>query len=498
MSLRLRLVAALVVLLAVGIAGYGAVTYRAFADRELAGLDTDIRSAIPALARQLDVAAGRHVDVPVPGPDADGTRPDGESPRPEGAPGGVAGIVQPDVPRGTYAELRDPRGEVLVTRTPTGDDRPDLRDVPIPAAGFEIRTAPGADGDGDRWRVVVERRPDETVLVAAAPMGALDRALRGLLLIEVVGGLGLVVLLGGGAWTILRRGLRPLDRIADTAASITAGSLDQRVPTAPGEPTETRQVATAINGMLDDLSRAFAERQATEAKLRRFVADASHELRTPLTSIQGYAELFRIGADSQHVDTPTILRRVEEEAGRMRHLVEDLLTLARLDEPRPLDVGPVDLSIIAADACSDAAALDASREVTLDVPGPVVVTGQDPALRQAATNLLANALRHTPAGTPVEVATATRDGHGTLTVTDHGPGLSAEGAARAFDRFWQADAARTGHGAGLGLSIVQAVAQAHGGHVTAGNAAHGGATFTLAIPLVEPPDDADPGADPDV
>ncbi len=485
MSLRVRLVAALAVLLAVGIVGYGVVTYRAFAAGEQDRLDLDLRAAVPDLSRELDTTAGRYVVIPVPGPPglgSDGAG--GPGGGPDGAPLGNAGLIQGDIPPGTWAQLRDADGEVLSTR-PSDRGTPDLADVDVPD-DFVLLTLPSADDDGERWRTVVERRTDGTVLLAAVPMGQLDETLRELLLIEVVGGVILVLLLAGGAWLVLRAGLRPLDAIAATATSITAGSIDTRVPSDDRDPTETRQVAEAINGMLEDLQGAFAERDATEAKLRRFVADASHELRTPLTSIQGYAELFRLGADSPHVDTPTILRRVEQEATRMRQMVEDLLTLARLDEPRPLATAPVDLTVVAADACSDAVALDPDRPVSLDAPTPVVVEGDESRLRQAVTNLVANALRHTPAGTALEVATAVEGDVGVLRVTDHGPGLPAGAAAQVFDRFWQADAARTGEGAGLGLSIVAAVAEAHGGRAVAGDAPHGGATFTITIPLHAP------------
>ena len=485
MSLRVRLVVALAVLLTAGITGYGLVTYRAFASGELGRLDTGIRASIPDLSRQLDVAADRYVDVPVPGPP---DRDDDRGPFGEGQPFGDAGLVEEEILPGTWAQLRDADGTVLATRASEAGGSPDLSDVATPES-FVILTLPGAEDGDRRWRTVVELRTDDTVLAVGVPTDDLNRTLRGLLLIMAVGGTVLVAVLAGGAWLILRRGLRPLDRIAATATSITAGSIDTRVPVTPDEPAETRQVATAINGMLDDLQAAFAERAATESKLRRFVADASHELRTPLTSIQGYAELFRIGADSPHVDTPTILRRVEQEAGRMRQMVEDLLTLARLDEPRPVSTAPVDLAVIAADACSDAVALDPDRPVSLDAPAPVVVAADEAALRRAVTNLVANALRHTPAGTAIEVATGVGEGQGSLRVTDHGPGLPDGAAQHVFDRFWQADWARTGEGAGLGLSIVQAVAESHGGTATAVNAPHGGASFTITIPLHQEPSD---------
>jgi two-component system OmpR family sensor kinase len=255
--------------------------------------------------------------------------------------------------------------------------------------------------------------------------------------------------------------------------------------------SEVGQLGLALNTMLDEIESAFAERDATEQRLRQFLADASHELRTPLTSIQGFAELFRIGAANQeHVDLPTILRRIEEESARMKVLVEDLLLLARLDETRPIQRQPVDLAVLAADACSDAVAAAPDRRVTLDAPEPVVVLGDEAHLRQAIANLVANALRHTPAGTPIEVSARLRDGMGTVTVRDHGSGLDAEALAHVFDRFWQADKARSGSGAGLGLTIVAGIAAEHGGKAVAANAGSGngsrGAVFELLLPLGSP------------
>jgi two-component system OmpR family sensor kinase len=235
--------------------------------------------------------------------------------------------------------------------------------------------------------------------------------------------------------------------------------------------------------MLEDIEAAFAERDATELRLRQFLADASHELRTPLTSIQGFAELFRVGGDNARVDLPTILRRIEEESARMKILVEDLLLLARLDQTRAAERTPVDLAVLAADACSDAVAIAPERSISLDAPEPVVVAGDQAHLRQAVANLVTNAVRHTPAGTPIEVAARLVDGSAVVSVRDHGPGLDDDQLLHVFDRFWQADKARVGSGAGLGLAIVSSIAAAHGGTATAANADGGGALFAIHLPL---------------
>lgn len=463
MSLRIRMVAALTALFAVGLTVYGVGTYRAFAGAELARLDEDLRMTLPLVARELiapDSPLGRL------GPPDPGWR-DG--------PGRV--VVEP----GTYAELRGTDGQVVdILQVSEAASRPDLTRVQLDA-GDRLVTVGSADGTTGDWRVAVVTLPDGGAIVAAAPMARVENALDRLLLIETVAGLALLALLACGAWLILQSGLRPIERMATTAGSIRAGSLDLRVEGEDND-SEVGQLAQALNGMLDDLEGAFLEREATEAKLRRFLADASHELRTPLTSIQGFAELFRLGPDSEHVDLPTILRRIEDESGRMSRLVDDLLTLARLDETHPVERRPVDLAVLAADACSDAIALEPSRPVQLEAPAPVRVIGDPGHLRQAIGNLVANAVRHTTPGTAVEVSTAVANGRARLSVRDHGTGLDEEALARVFDRFWQADPARAGTGTGLGLSIVEAVVSEHGGTVTAGNALGGGAVFTITIP----------------
>jgi two-component system OmpR family sensor kinase len=243
------------------------------------------------------------------------------------------------------------------------------------------------------------------------------------------------------------------------------------------------QLGLALNTMLGELEAAFNERDATEQRLRQFLADASHELRTPLTSIHGFAELFALGADHPDLDLPVILRRIEQESARMKVLVDDLLLLARLDQPRVPERTTVDLAVLAADACSDARASALDRSISLDAPEPVVIRGDRDHLRQALANLVTNAIRHTPGGTPIELAARFEDQIAVLSVHDHGRGLDATTLTHAFDRFWRADSARVGAGSGLGLAIVDGIAHEHGGTVTAQNAADGGAVFTLRLPL---------------
>ncbi|MDQ6697004.1 MAG: HAMP domain-containing histidine kinase [Actinomycetota bacterium] len=467
MTLRLRLVLALVALVLVGLGLFGFATYSLYSRSQYQRLDDQLRASAPFATRRLEVTAGlsdpgaRVVDN-TPGPDANSGRP------PLGA-------------LASYDQLRDGAGKVIATNTiPSSSAKPRLASQiePGPSRFFETGSVSGSG----RWRVYVSgTREAGGVLLIAAPLDEVANALNRLILIETSGGAALLAILCVGSWLILRRGLRPLERMAGTAGEITAGDLSKRVAPASSS-TEVGRLGGALNTMLDEIQRAFAERDATELRLRQFLSDASHELRTPLTSIQGFAELFRMGGEDK-VDLATILRRIEEESARMKVLVEDLLLLARLDETRPIERAPVDLAVLAADACSDAVAAAPDRHVTLDAPEPVVMLGDQALLRQAVANLVANAVRHTPAGTAMEVTARLDDRTAVLMVRDHGPGLEAEALDHVFDRFWQASKARTGASTGLGLSIVAAVAAEHGGTATATNAPGGGALFRLDLPL---------------
>ena len=259
--------------------------------------------------------------------------------------------------------------------------------------------------------------------------------------------------------------------------------------------TEVGRLTASLNGMLAQIESAFRARAASEARTRRFAADASHELRTPLAAIRGFAELYRQGAVPPD-DVPRTMRRIEDEATRMGALVDDLLMLARLDERRPARTEPVDLAVLAGDAVHDAHGLDPQRQVRLvgldgaSGPVPAVVVGDEGGLRQVVTNLVANAVRHTPTGTPVEVAVGVTNQpeegqRAVLEVRDHGPGLRPEEADRVFERFYRVDSSRrrgTGGGSGLGLSIVAAVTAAHGGVVDVRPTPGGGATFRVTLP----------------
>jgi len=313
---------------------------------------------------------------------------------------------------------------------------------------------------------------------------------RGLVLLLV--GLGVLLLLALIGGVVVRRAFRPLTEVEAVAGAIADGDLSRRVPVHPTS-TEVGRLSASLNAMLAQIEQAFAVREASEERMRRFVSDASHELRTPLATVRGYAELYRQGAVTDPEDVTTAMRRIETEAARMGGLVEDLLTLARVDEQRAEDGdrrGPVDLTVLAADAVQDARALDPGRDVTLTgTQGPVqqaVVHGDEPRLRQVVTNLVANALRHTPPGTPVQLRVGVDDGTGVLVVSDRGPGIAPEHARQVFERFFRSDVSRQrghGGGSGLGLAIVAAIVAAHDGQVGVSQTPGGGATFVLRLPL---------------
>jgi two-component system OmpR family sensor kinase len=459
------LVIALGALLAVGLLAFGIGTYNRYATAEYHRLDDRLINSEQSAEHEL------HNLYPL--DNAGGAGDDRGS-----GPGG------PSVGIGSYAELRKPDGtKVAQFPTDTTASKPD-----VPAAVTVLDhpfTVGSAVGSGE-WRVLAtaDHNPPYSgyTIVVATPLGGVGDSLRGLIVIEAIAGAGLLALLMMGSWLILRRGLRPLEGMALAAASIHEGDMSVRVTPGDGR-GEVGQLGLALNEMLDNLQEAFAARQLSEAKLRQFLADASHELRTPLTSIQGFAEMFRLGVANEHVDKEVIMRRIEEESQRMRALVDDLLLLARLDERRDVEPTTFDLAVLAADACSDAVAADPGRPITLDAPESVIVDGVRDHVRQAIANLVANALTHTPKGTPVEVSAHASGGRAQVTVRDHGPGLTDDALHHAFDRFWRADPSRVGPKAGLGLSIVAAIAESHHGTATAANAPDGGAVFTIELPL---------------
>lgn len=358
-------------------------------------------------------------------------------------------------------------------------------------------TVPGTQ-TSTSWRIVPFLVDGgHSTMVVATPMKQTNSV------IALVGALtttfGLATLLAACAlaWVLVTRAFDPLARVERTAARIAAGDLSQRVQRYDAR-TEIGQLSRSLNVMLTRIEEAFDAQKRSETKMRRFVGDASHELRTPLVSIRGYSELYRHGAIQTPEDMTKAMSRIEAESVRMGQLVEDLLMLARIDERRPAETTAVDILALANDAAADAEATAPDREVSvIGLDGepalPATVCGDESRLRQVLANLTTNAMRYTPAGTPLELAVGTEPGiDGTFTavlkVIDHGPGISEEQAEKVFERFYRADASRTREtgGSGLGLAIVAAIVEQHDGTVRIEQTPGGGATMVLRFPEASP------------
>jgi len=316
-----------------------------------------------------------------------------------------------------------------------------------------------------------------TKLLVAASLAQVDATARHLRLAAIGAGLlVLAVLVAAGFW-VGRLGLRPIAEVTEVADAIAAGSRSRRVEGASGK-TEAAHLARAINIMLD-------QQQATETRLRQFIADASHELRTPISVILGISDLWRQGAlEADHVRNDA-MRRMGQSGRRMGGLVEDLLLLAHLDEGRSFQPGPVALEPLLHDAIHDAAATDPLRSISLEVSGSPVVRGDENGLRQIIANLINNSLRHTPQEAAITIRAFSTGARVTLDVVDSGPGMTQDEANKAFDRFWRADASRTRSGTGLGLAIVAGIVAAHEGTVTLDSGRDRGTTVTVRLPGAE-------------
>jgi len=281
------------------------------------------------------------------------------------------------------------------------------------------------------------------------------------------------VLIAAGFW-VGRLGLRPIAEVTDVADAIAAGDRSRRV-TGARRGTEAGHLAQAFNLMLD-------EQQALEGRLRQFIADASHELRTPVSVILGITDLWRQGQLRSGESRDDAMRRIGQSGRQMGGLVEDLLLLAHLDEGRPLERVPVDLVPLIRGAVLDSSATDPSRDIAVDVPDRVVVEGDEAALRQVIANLITNSLRYTPQNATIAIRASRQQSQAVFEVVDSGPGMRAEDAARAFDRFWRADPSRTRSGTGLGLPIVAGIVAAHGGRVALRSDPQRGTTVRVELP----------------
>ena len=465
MSLRTRM---LVVTAGLFLAGLGAAnfaTYHFLSSFLLDRVDTHLETATRPVAAALASRAGEH-----------------RSFLPDGGYAALVderGRIQREV-RFAYAEdAPRPRVPTERIRSLAKDQQPTLMTVAAVSGPIEYRLIAKPVGDGG-------------TLVVAVPLTEVRVTERRLLMIEgVVSGL-VIIAIGVAAYWLTRRELRPLERMAGKAGAIAAGDLSQRVE--PDDPrTEVGRLGGALNAMLAEIERAFAERVAAEERLRRFVADASHELRTPVTSIRGYAELFRRGAGDRPADLANAMRRIEQEGERMGELVEELLLLARLDEGLVLEREPVDLSAVVDAAVDAVRAAEPGRPVDVDSERGLIVLGAESRLRQVVDNLLANARLHTPAGTPVDVRLAAQGEEVVLEVADAGPGVPPEEAEQIFERFYRTDRSRTRSqgGVGLGLAIVRSVVEAHAGRVSYRPRPGGGSVFRVVLPAASTAESAD-------
>jgi two-component system, OmpR family, sensor kinase len=386
-----------------------------------------------------------------------------------------------------YEGLLLPDGELITIFEPNlyGDEVsvPDLGGVTTDAiTGAEFQTT-GSIGGDTHYRVLLRPVGDRGVFVTAAPLDDVDRAVRRLVLLELLGAAAVLAVLGAVAWWMIRLGIRPIKDMTATAQAVAGSDLTVRVGDGGVTGTEAHQLAGALNAMLDRIESAVDERAKSEERLRTFVADASHELRTPVTTIRGYAELYDMGGLSEPAELDDAMRRTKEEAQRMGRLVEDMLTLAKLDEERPLELASVDLATLATDAANDARAVAPDRSITIDAE-PARVNGDADRLRQVVANLVANALVHSPPTALIRLRTGAHDGMALFEVRDDGPGMAPEVVARVTERFYRADPsrARSRGGSGLGMAIVDAVVTAHGGAIEIDSVAGDGTTVRVLLP----------------
>lgn len=516
-TLRRRLVAVVVALLATVAAVMGLVSSLALRRSLQTQIDDRLREAsqrAEAAPERLDRGAAQGPapsGAPTSGPGAgspdgadDGQEPEGSIPPAFGLPGQDVGTVSvfetaDGTPVAGYLDesgdvqgLTDEQLDALLAVTP--DDEPSTVDLP----------------DLGGYRVIAVVSDDGSTSVTAVPLAGVTATVDEYIVVEVVVAVLGLLAAAALATVLVRRELRPLERVAATATRVSEmplarGEVDirERVPDEDTDPaTEVGQVGSALNRMLGHVESALTARHESETRVRRFVADASHELRTPLASIRGYAELVQRLPGDLPDDVVRAMGRVESEARRMTSLVEDMLLLARLDAGRDLDLAEVDLAALAVDAVADAHAAGPDHAWRLDLRAPAgaggeadddgppaaAVVGDEHRLRQVLVNLLSNARVHTPPGTTVVVAVAREGDRVLLRVGDDGPGIAEPLRSRLFERFARGDASRNraAGSTGLGLAIVHAVVTAHGGTIEV-DGTPGSTAFTVRLPAAGTP-----------
>lgn len=462
MSLRKRLVLTMMGLLVLALGASVGAIFGALQDWS-GDANDDVLTTVGREVR-ADLLAGGHLALDAPGP-------------------WRAAAEKGEIP--SFFQLRGADGQVR--RTVSFGPVPELPDPLTPALWPRELTAENPDGewfadvDGN-WLVRTSRlaaRGD--IVVVAMRTEKADELISRVTNVAIITSAIAIAALALLSPRVVRRSLRPLDDISETAAAIGSGDLTRRVDGADAR-TEVGKLGTALNAMLGQIESAFRERESSETRLRRFIADASHELRTPVATIRGYSELFRRGAAARPDDLAMAMRRIESEAERMGVLVDEMLLLARLDQGRPLEREPVVLTDLATDAVADANAASPDHRFELEATA-VSVVGDADRLRQVLGNLLANVIQHTPAGTSAVVRVRAEGDDAVVEVTDDGPGVPVNDLPRVFERFYRGDSERLRDhgGAGLGLSIVSSVAAAHGGSATV--TSDSGTTFVVRLPL---------------
>jgi two-component system OmpR family sensor kinase len=545
-TLSARLITGVLLLLLGACAIIGVVTYLAVRDSMVSALDGQLRSASSTYVSCIE-----NTGQDTTGQDTTGQGSTGQG-GPSGQPGGGPNDYQPP-PNNSNCSQGQPQG-MLGVRIKSGvitncgvvngmnnqecpplsaADRKALMALPVYQPSYQPETdqQPWSNTaysvkltslDAD-YRVTAVAGRDGDSLITGLPMSTVESTLRHVALAELIVFLSVLLLAGVLGTALVRLSLRPLRRVATTAARVAELPLDSGEVSLPaGVPysdprTEVGRVGAAFNRMLYHVERALGRRQASEARLRRFAADASHELRTPLSAISGYAELALRHPGPVPEDVTHALRRVQSESARMGVLVDDLLLLARLDAGRPLEREPVDLSRLVIDVTSDARVARTDHRWQLDLPDePVLVEGDEHRLHQVMANLLSNAGQHTPPGSTVSVTLAVpgdpqAPGEASgladatvrrgvmpagprveLSITDDGPGIPPELLPDLFERFTRADTSRArdldaaGKSTGLGLAIVDAVVVAHGGSITV-TSRPGMTRFAIFLPLLPEP-----------
>jgi two-component system, OmpR family, sensor kinase len=477
-SLRNRLLLATVVVAAIGI---GASDFAANA--ELRGFL--IRQVDSQLASVANSTLSRLVRAGIAPNGDDGTSGSGTA-TPFRAMSPLRGV-----PTATSLTLLDPSGEIL------GQVGGDISTGGSQATFSRMTLAQVAATKGKAFTVHTENPRTSTRAVAyvlpsnlgsvviAVSLTSVERTLQELSFLFLLISLAVLLLIGLISRWLITLSLKPLLEVEVIAAAIAGGDLSARLPEIHPA-TEIGRLTKSLNTMLGRIEESFQQKNESESKLRRFVADASHELRTPLTAIRGFAELHRQGAVTGEEKTKELVGRIEKESIRMGSLVEDLLLLARMDEARPHTLEPVDLTHLIEESVASALAAGPDHPIEVDVPADLYVLGDTKRIHQALGNLLANARTHTPSGTLIKVSAATNEIETTIAVKDSGPGLSESDQIRIFERFFRVDPSRARHageGSGLGLSIVDAVMKAHSGTVSVDSEIGKGSTFTLHFPI---------------